>query len=292
MSDAGQQAGGGQQQQQAGDGQQQQQQSGGEKPWFDALDTETKGYIQNRGLDKGDAVAAFMNASKAHREAATKLGIPADRVVQWPTKSRAEDPNAWADINARLGVGTKPEDYDFTDVKADEAFKAQIRDLALKNNLPKDTAKSLLTELAASQAKAADDAAKAHEAGAAAALASLKKEWGYNFNANTATAKSVAEKIGIKPEAIIAWEKDAGTIAVMEGLLKIGQAMGEDVFITSPVTGNVMSREQATARKAELMKDKAFGAKWVAKDAEAVKEMADLDRIISFGLGAPPGVRA
>lgn len=293
MSDAGQQAGGSQQT--GGDGgqqQQQQQQAGGAGKWFDGFDDATKGYIQNRGLVDKTPQEAFLNVAKAHQEAASKLGVPPDQIVRWPTKSRAEDPQAWADIDTRLGAGSKPEDYNFDGLGVeDNDFLETVRGFAAEHKLPKETARALAKELAEGVAEERDAETKAHQASAQVALSELKKEWGFNYNANVAVAKATAEKLGIKPEAIQEWEKSAGTIAVMEAMLKIGSAIGEDKFVTSPVTGNVMSREQAVARKAELMKDADFAQRLAKQDATAWKEMTDLNRIITVGMGPPPGFR-
>ena len=41
--------------------------AGGEKPWHDSFDAETKGYLQTRGWDKKTPVEVVLEASKAHR---------------------------------------------------------------------------------------------------------------------------------------------------------------------------------------------------------------------------------
>ena len=62
----------------------------------------------------------------------------------------------------------------------------------------------------------------------------------------------------------------------------IGSKIGEDKFITNTGGGNggVMTREQATARKKELMNDKAWSKSYLDGDAAKGREMTALNTII------------
>ena len=67
-------------------------------------------------------------------------------------------------------------------------------------------------------------------------------------------------------------------------LLDLGVRLGEAKFITGASGGdNVMSREQAISRRAELMADKAWGTRWVnnGPNSPERKELWDIDTLIN-----------
>ena len=71
----------------------------------------------------------------------------------------------------------------------------------------------------------------------------------------------------------------------MDAFKTLGQRIGEAAFLgdnTGRLPGaDTLSRDQALDRKATLMKDQSWAQKWDQGDAAAVKEMSDLDRIIT-----------
>src|SRR5258708_32263958 len=93
-----------------------------QKPWYDGVDSDTVGYIQNRGLDKVDAKNAFLAAVKAHKEAEKLIGVPADQVLRLPKD--ANDTSGWNTVKDRLGRPKDASGEDFTAVKesANEDF--------------------------------------------------------------------------------------------------------------------------------------------------------------------------
>lgn len=257
----------------------------GAKPWYDGADAETIGYLQNRGLDKKDAKEVALASIKAHREAVSKLGVPPDQIVRLPKD--ANDVEGQKALYARLGKPDSPDKYDLKaaeDGGASAEFVDFLRKTSDKLNLTADQAR----ELAKDFIVYADGSTKGEEANETAALeqerADLRKEWGPNFNANLTIARMAAQKVGIPPEAVAAIEEAAGYKVVMTALQKIGMAIGEARFVTSETTGNVMTREGAIARKAELMKDTEWTTKYLNGDANKVREMTDLNRIITAGM--------
>lgn len=257
----------------------------GAKPWYDGADADTLGYLQNRGLDKKDVKEVALASIKAHREAMTKLGAPPDQLVRLPKD--ANDVETRKALFARLGKPDSPDKYDLKaaeDGGASPEFVEFLRKTSDKLDLTAEQAR----ELAKDFIVYADGTTKGDEAGQAAALeqerADLRKEWGANFNANLTIARMAAQKVGIPPEAVAAIEDAAGYKVVMTALQKIGMAIGEARFVTSETTGNVMTREGAIARKAELMKDTEWTTKYLNGDANKVREMTDLNRIITAGM--------
>ena len=258
----------------------------GEKPWFDTFDAETKGYIQNKGLDEKTATEAFLEASKFHREAEKFVGAPANELLRLP-----KDPNApeWKGIWERLGKPKEATEYDFAAVKRagdkplDQALADTLRQAAFNSNLSKDGAARLTTEIvkyldSSESAKAALEADKL-----ATEKTELKKNWGANEAANMVIAKAAAGALGVKPEAVAALEKVVGYAQVMDMFRVIGTKIGEDKFIMSQGGNNtgIMTREQAVSEKADLMKDKAWSKRYLDGGVEESRKMTALNRIIT-----------
>lgn len=256
--------------------------TGAGEPWYKGADTETLGYIQNRGLDKKPVNEVVFEAIKAHRSAEAKLGIPADQILRMPKD--ASDEQGFKSLYEKLGVPAKAEDYDMKPVieaGASADYAAFIQKTALERHMSKADGEAFARDLV----KFAGEKAKADEADTAAKISlerdGLKKDWGFNFTANLAIARSAAQKLGIPAEAIAALENVAGYRATMGALQKIGVAIGEAKFVTSEVTGGILTKEGAVSRKAELMRDTAWSAKYLNGDTAAVREMTNLNTIIT-----------
>lgn len=259
---------------------------GADKPWFEGLDTETKGYITARGLDKKPVTEALALTIQAHRNAESKLGIPADRVFKWPDENDAEGLKA---LYTKLGVPQDATGYDFSTVKSadgkplDEGFAAFLRAAASELHLPKVAAEAL----AAKFVKHTDDAVAADKGAADAqkqvALDTLRGNWGAQYDTNKYIADRAASLMGISAEALNAMSQATTFPAVMEGLRKMGVAMGEAKLIGGGETGignRVLTRDEAASKKAELLQDRDFGKRWFQGDKKALDEITNLDRII------------
>lgn len=251
--------------------------------WFDGADDETKGYITNRGLDKLTPADAALNTIKAHRAAEAKLGAPADKLVRLPKD--AGDQEAWDKLYAAVGKPKAATDYDFTAAKGlDDEFAGLLREAAFQNHIPKAAAEALAGKFAEFAAKAETSSESEQAAKAALEQTELKKDWGFNFQANLLVAQRAAEALGVDPAAIQALEGKVGYKAVMQMMHKIGTKIGEDKFVTSQVTGSVMSIEGAKERIAALKGDSEWRTKYLAGGVAQQKEWNDLHRI-AYGQG-------
>ena len=258
----------------------------GAKPWYDPLDAETKGYLQNRGWDKKTAVEAVAEAAKAHREAEKFVGAPANEILRLP-----KDPNApeWKGVYERLGKPAEAKGYDLSTVKRagdkalDDALADTLRNAAFAANLTKDAALRMATDTVKylDNLDAARTAVETDKL--AAEKAELNKNWGNNAAANLIIARNAATALGIKPEAVAALEKTAGYAQVMEMFRTIGTKIGEDRFVTSLQPGGegIMTRDRALAEKKAYMADKAWVTRYLAGGTEEKRKMTTLDRIIT-----------
>lgn len=274
-----------QQQQQS---QQQSQQQQSSDPWFKGFDAETIGHLQNRGWDKKQAPEVVAEAIKSWKEAEKLVGVPANQVVRLPKD--ASDEKGWDAVWQRLGKPNDAKLYDFSDVKfadgtaLEDGFVNTVRETAFKLNLPKDTA----TAFTRAFAKYLDDADITEKAEKTAKLAeqkaALKTNWGKNEAANTFVAQRAAAALGIAPETVSALESVIGYDKIMEMFRSIGAKIGEDKFITgaqTPAGGGAMTREEALAKKQDLMSNAEWRKAYLGGDKAKFREMQALEIIIT-----------
>lgn len=254
-------------------------------PWYGTPDTETLGYIQNRGLDKMTADKAAMEAIKSHREAEKFLGVPQDQLLRIPKD--ASDVAGWNTVHAKLGAPADAKEYDFSAVKYKDGTPLSpeetesIRTIAADLKLPKNSAALLAQKLLAlgevsretSMAKAAGELAQEQD--------KLNQNWGSNKAAHMVVAENAMRALGVTDEQIENLSKQIGYATTMEMFRNIGARTGEDKFVTNGQGGQsgVMTKDAATYRLGQLQNDSLWFNKFQAGDVLAVKEFNDLTRI-------------
>jgi hypothetical protein len=259
----------------------------GSKPWYDGhLDAELIGHAQNKQWDVSDPVKAAAAAIKAHREAERFVGVPANRLIKLPEKD--DDTAGWNGVYQRLGVPADAKDYDFSGVKfsdgteLDAAFTDKMRSALAAARVPKDRAPTV-TKAVVEYLEEADKAESTERtAKIDAEKAELKKNWGPNYDLNKLRAMEGAKRLGITAEAITALEGQVGYAAVMDAMRKIGAGTSEDTFVEGKGSNsNPMTQQGAVARKAELMADKDWAARYLKGGAQEKREMFALDAMIA-----------
>lgn len=256
----------------------------GEKPWYEPLDAETKGYLQNKGLDKKTAIEAFAEAAKFHREAEKFVGAPANEILRLP-----KDPNApeWNAVYERLGKPKDVKEYDLSSVKRtgdkpiDDALADTLRQAAYDANVSKEAAARIAAHVVKHLDASETATAAIQQDKLVLEKTELKKNWGQNEAANMVVARAAAAALGVKPEAVAALEGVVGYAQIMEMFRTIGTKIGEDRFVTSSGGGGgLMTRDQATAEKNALKTDKAWVTRFLNGGLEEKRKMEALDRII------------
>lgn len=255
------------------------------KPWYDGAPAEIVGHIQTKGWHEKPANEVALAAIAAHREAEKYIGHPADHVLKLPKD--AADADGWKTVWNRLGVPADAKDYDFAAVKfADgsaptQAFTDWVRATAHQLNIPKDQAASLAGQFVKYLENDAATEATERTAKVAEEQKTLDASWGANKEANLFIAKQAAAKLGVSPEAVQALEGQVGYAAVMNMFLAVGQKIGEDKFVSGGIARDgILTREQAVARKAELMADSTWSKRYLDGDAAANREMVALLTLI------------
>lgn len=257
--------------------------------WYSGkVDQETVGHWQNRGWDVSDPVKVASAATKAWRDAEAAAqalhGVPVDRLLKMPAPG---DEAATRAFYERLGAPQAKEGYDFSGVKfkdgadLDTGFTVPLADTFHKLGVSKDAATEI-TRQVVNWVESVDAAENAENGSKLAAeQASLRQNWGQNFEANKFVASQAAQKLGMTPAELDMLDKQIGHARVMEMFRKVGTEMGEARFVTTGGGGSpgVMTQEQAVARMADLKRDQSWVTKYLAGDVGARNEMAALQRM-------------
>jgi hypothetical protein len=248
--------------------------------WHDGkVDAETLGFWQNKGYDVTDPVKVSSELTKQYRALEKFTGVPADQLVKLPkADAKPEDLRAFYE---RLGAPKEAKDYDLTAVK-DQAIADILRTAAFERGLNKDAA----TAVAAAVAKAMESKATTdktiNDQKVADERTKLADNWKDKYDFNHLTAMEGARRLGITPEAVKVMEGQIGYAAVMEAMRKIGANTREDTFVERGAsgTGDVTTREGAVSRKADLMADTAWAARYLAGGQTEVREMTRINTMI------------
>lgn len=262
------------------------------KPWHagvPGVDETLVGHWQNKGWDKKSAAEVAVEATRAAMEAQKFVGVPANQLLRLPKE--AGDEAGWKPVWQRLGVPADPKEYNFADVKRsdgsapEESFIETMRAAAFRHNIPKEAANAITREVV----KFMENSDTSESAGKAARIAEQKaallKNWGPNFEANKFVAGRAATTLGIDPATVASLENVIGYDKIMEMFRAIGAKTGEDKYVTSGAPGaqgGVMTREQAVAKKGELMADPVWKKAYLSggMQSKEFREMQALEILI------------
>lgn len=255
--------------------------------WWSGLDDVHKGHVQSKGWDKLDPAAAAIAAAQAHREAQQYVGAPASELLRMPKPDDAAGTAAfWQKLGAPADkAGYKLDDVKFTDGSPlDPSFVEAMVTAAAELHMPAE----MFQRFMASSVKIMENDEKAEVATTTATMqaehAKLAENWGAQADVNKFVAGRAIAALNVPIEAVNALEKSVGYAATMEMFRDLGVRLGEAKFISGASGGdNVMSREQAIARRAELMADRSWGARWIndGPNSPERKELWALDVIIN-----------
>lgn len=248
--------------------------------WFDTAAPELKEHLTNKGWDKLDGDAAALAAVKAHQAVEKMVGAPAEQLVKLPKDGA--DPT-FNEVWGRVSALGKPKDAAGYELgAADDPFATAMAEASHKANLPVSVAKALAADVKAFTAGAEAAKTKAHEAAQGAEAAFLREQWGANYDMNLFLATKGAEQLGLTKEVVDALQKQEGFAKVLEGLRGVGNRLNEAQLLRGmPATEpGSMTREEAITKKATLMADRAWGAKYLAGGHDEVTLMMNLNKII------------
>ena len=240
-------------------------------------DTETRGWLENRGLTKLEAGAALPEVIKGFRNAEKFIGAPPEQIIRVP---KDDTPEAWNQVYDRLGRPKDPKGYDIPVPDGqDKAYSEWARGTFHELGLNAKQAKGLTEKWNAYVAEKTGAMQTEYKNSVATDAAALQKEWGAAHEKNLQVAKGAAREFGMTAEVIDSLEKAMGFAGVMKLMHSIGSKLGEDKFIQGGGGGgfgDVMSPEAAKAAIEALKKDPEFSVKYIKGDAEARAKMSRL----------------
>lgn len=206
-------------------------------PAAPAADTSLSAVSTMLGGDPAPAPAApQVEGQPAPTAEAPKDGEHQPEALTMPGKDAT--PEQWADFYAKIGRPETPDAYELPLPEGDDgAFAKEMAPILHKHGITAEQAKGLAGDWNAmvatqqSQAQAAEQAAAqaAHVQNTAEA-ATLKSEWGQQFDANMHHAKLAVQQFLPKDKAadtISALESKLGYKATIEFLHNIGKGLGE-----------------------------------------------------------------
>ena len=242
--------------------------------WYSGLDTETVGWLDNKGITKLDHGEATAQLVKGYRSAEKYIGVPKEQLLRMPDFDKADKVELDA-FFTKLGRPNEPKGYD---IKSDNADFASFAENTFHE-----------AGLTAKQAKLIEAKWNEHVQGAMTARSeteqqavaqqaeALKKEWGAAHDQNIQLAKVTSGKLGLSEAQVDAMEKALGFDGVMKLILQIGQ--GEDSFVGGSTPSGPLTPGQAQARITALKGDKDWSLKYLNGNADATAEM---DRLMKM----------
>src|SRR5260370_34626008 len=253
-------------------------------PWHQGVEAETLGFWQHKGLDLSDPKVFATKITEQYRNAEKHLGVPADRLLQLPSKKADGnyDESEWKAIHQRLGVPKDVKEYDFTGIKftdgteLDEQFTTAMRSELHNANVAKDKAPAIVKAVI----KYLDDADKAEatirESEKKNQIEKVLKDWGAHRQENELLSLQALKRLEIsQPE----YDKLAGVIGydrAAEIFRKIGSGFKEAPYVDGQTPGAPTTAASAQARLAELENDPGWRAKLVKHDTATWREFRAL----------------
>jgi hypothetical protein len=254
----------------------------GDVNYYDGYDDATKGWLNNRGMDKLAPDAALASAIKGHMSAEQSLGVPQDRRIDLPVDQAA--PGAMDGVYNRLGRPEAADGYVFSSSEADgsdKAFDTWAKEKFHAAGLTADNANALYTDFKTFIGETVTRSAADAEVTAAAATADLQREWGTTYERNKNIAEAAAAKFGLAPAAFDAIKASMEPNEAMKLFQKIGASIGEDPFVNPALTpeNNNTTPEGAKSEINALKKDQEWVKKYIAGDLTARNQMDRLQKI-------------
>lgn len=229
------------------------------KSWYEGVEPETIGYIQNK---KWDGVDGPIKALEGYRNLEKLHGVPADQIIKMP---KADDAEGWGKVYQKLG---RPESADkYGDVKAPEGVTLnadlvkEFDSVFFGQNLTKAQRDNIITTYAAKEAALNGERQKQLELKIASEREQLKSDWGVKYDERVELAKR-AVRVGLpegidKDATLMEMEKAVGPVVFAKMFANLADKMNlaEDKMVEGDKSsgGFGYTKEQALSDKTTLM---------------------------------------
>jgi hypothetical protein len=242
--------------------------------WLKGADEVTVGYVQNKGwTEPTQVLEGYRNLEKllGADKAGRAVVLPGDKA----------EPAEVAAFYEKLGRPADPKDYKIPvpegyDPGFAEAAKAKFHELGITAKQAEGLAawnNEYVQNLVAGQQNQTAEAFQKD-------VAALKEAWGAAHDQNVVVARNVVNALGWDAAKVDKLSAAIGHKELMQTLHQLGTKMGEDLFVGGKDNqyGGALTPAQAKARIQELRNDKAWTARYLNRDAEALAEMTKLQR--------------
>ncbi len=222
------------------------------------------------------------DALHSYRRAESRLGTPESQLLKLPASR--DDAEAMGEVWARLGRPEKPEEYTFDEVQVREGDIDLRPALAPKFHalgLSVDQARGVDQAIRESFTAAVEGIETAQQAAEAQELATLKAQWGSEFDTKMKQAAIAAQALGMDEDTLTEYAARVGIEKAYGTLQTIHTRIGEHragAHSGGDGTG-YLTAESARAKIDRLKDDPEFSKAFLAGDAQAVKTMNDLHAI-------------
>lgn len=244
--------------------------------WYDSLGLadENIGVIQTKGWENADALIS------SYRELEKHIGADKNDFIKMPKVADGETPD-YSEIYSRLGRPESAEGYELSDSE----FASAAREILFKAGITKSQAKELETwfndysqnfKVTTEEQRLAELEAKT-----SAAMDSLKKEWGADFEKNQALAQSAVRKFGLSDDVIDAIGHAAGADVAAKMFLALADKSDSNSALTGYKSGGDESKEMAALKLSEMRSDPEIIKKLAAGDQKVNDEFNRLAAIIA-----------
>jgi hypothetical protein len=244
--------------------------------WSSGYDDETRGWLNNRGMDKMSADEALTAAINGHRNAEKSLGVPVDRRIDIPSDGNL-DP-----VYNRLGRPEDPDGYEFTGAEeVDKAFDDWAKTQFHKAGVSKENGDALYNEFKSFINGTLEQNAQDQKVAFEAADLELQKEWSSTYERNKNLALVTANKLGLDADQFENLKGALGPNEAMKLMQKIGAGMSEDVYVgpDGPGADGATTPEGAREEIKALKLDTGFQKKLQTRDVDALKKWDALHTI-------------
>lgn len=239
------------------------------------LSDEDKGYIQSSNYQDAASVVKALRDTKAY------VGLDKNDLVRIP-KADKDGNRDLSEVYKQLG---RPDDATGYGL-GDEDFAKNAAQKLFDLGITKKQAESLvqfMTEQDAANKKAEDEK---WDTNVSKGIEALKKEWGSDYEANTAVAqqavRDVAAKTGFGEDELNQIEKTLGTDKSLKLFYAIGAAAGGVKSLQNYNAGQE-TPEIASYKLKEMLADKETAKLLAAKDTKTMKEIKRLTELSMKG---------
>ena len=238
--------------------------------WTESLSAEDKAFVTTKGWTDPAAVIA------SYKAAESKLGVPAEQVVRWPTGDKPD----LSPIYTRLGVPDSADKYAFDGI-SNETLVGDLRNIAFANKLTPaqalEVAKGLDAAAAARKAQADGQAAL----NAQAEDIKLRAAWGGDYDVLHERMMNQLNQLPWTPEQKALFTSTAqGKQEILKLAVLNGEAKAHGVNNPGNQSGNkALSPEEAKAELDRKMADPAWRKKYYEADKDAMVEFMNLTQL-------------